>query len=127
MPSRAFRSKPNRDVIDAMKKVMKILSSRRTGMVSTSAPTAAATIGATSENINGGRGVTDDRVQHASATPATEPNTTKAVVPAIVLSLCHERRPAHLSHLVSFVPLVSFMYLPIRVANPSPNASTPHA
>src|SRR6266581_313613 len=66
-----------------------MLSSRRTGIASTSAPAAAATIGATSENSNGGTGVTEGRVQHASATPASEPNTKKPAVPAIVFSAFH--------------------------------------
>ena len=105
-------------------------------MVSTSAPTAAATIGATSENINGGRGVTDDRVQHASATPATEPNTKKAVVPAMVFSPFHGSvvfaafalaGPKLIGVPSSEGRAFAFHARPISVANPSPNASTPHA
>src|SRR5437763_7960534 len=54
------------------------LSSRRTGIVSTSAATTAAASGASTSNQRGGSGVTDGRVQHASATAARPPQTTKA-------------------------------------------------
>ena len=60
-----------------------MLSSSRTGIVSTSA--AAATTGAMRPNASGGNGVMAGRTQSASRTPATDPVTTNVTVPAIVL------------------------------------------
>src|SRR5438046_1024790 len=69
------------------------LSSSRIGIVSTSAATSAAASGTTMVNVIDGGGVTAGRVHHASATAPMPPNTTKAVVPATLLSRFHGRRP----------------------------------
>src|SRR5205809_450575 len=91
-----------------------MLSSRRTGSVSTSAAAIAATTGAMRTNDSGGGGVTAGRVHHASATAPTPPHMAKATVPAAVFSRFHGIcRPP--------------MNRPAIVAKPSPNASTPHA
>src|SRR6266576_3621814 len=66
-----------------------MLSSRRTGSVSTSAATAAATSGAAIVKVIDGGGATAGRVHHASATPARPPHTTNATVPATALSRFH--------------------------------------
>src|SRR6185295_16365988 len=55
-----------------------MLSSRRTGIVSTSAAVRAARIGAAIVKVSGGNGETAGRTHQASATPASAPNTTNA-------------------------------------------------
>src|SRR5262245_11969859 len=66
-----------------------MLTSSRTGIVSTNPAASAATTGAARENVSGGSGAIDGRVHSASATPAMLPKAMKATVPAIVLSLFH--------------------------------------
>ena len=67
------------------------LSSSRIGIVSTSAAASAAASGATIVNIIDGSGVTAGRVHQASATAPRPPQTTKAAVPATLLSRFHGR------------------------------------
>src|SRR5215210_3707727 len=69
-----------------------MLSSSRTGIVSTSAAATAATIGATMVKASGGSGEIAGRTHEANATAAALPKTMNAVVPATVLSGFHGRR-----------------------------------
>src|SRR5256712_12584458 len=69
-----------------------MLSSRRTGSVSTSAAVTAATSGPTMTNASDGGGVTASRVHSASATAPVPPNTTNAIVPETVFSRFHGKR-----------------------------------
>src|SRR4029079_12586996 len=61
-----------------------ILSSRRTGIVSTKAAHTAAAIGAMMTKTGEGADSSAEPVHQASATPAAPPNTMKAAVPAAV-------------------------------------------
>src|SRR5258706_15422801 len=69
------------------------LSSRRIGIVSTSAAINAAASGAAAANIIDGAGTTAGRVHHASATAPMPPQTTNAAVPATLLSRFQRNRP----------------------------------
>src|SRR5689334_8664088 len=66
-----------------------MLSSRRTGIVSTNAAVTAARRGATITNIIGGSGAIAARVHHARAIPPEAPNRMNAAVPATLLSRFH--------------------------------------
>src|SRR5438445_8786257 len=70
-----------------------MLSSRRTGIVSTNAATIAAASVAAIVNDTGGTGSTAGRVHSASATPPNPPKTKKATVPATLLSGHQGSRP----------------------------------
>src|SRR5262245_23283989 len=112
--SAAFEHNVPTHRIDAATAGTEILSSRRTGMVSTKAAHTAATIGAMTTNAVGGGDAIAGLVHQASATPAAPPNTMKAAVPAAVLSRFqlnfHDRARR-----------------PTSVAAPSPSARIPHA
>src|SRR5678810_164116 len=66
-----------------------MLSSSRTGMVSTNAATTAATTGARIVNVIEGWGSMAIRVHQASATPPIAPKPMNAAVPAMLLSRFH--------------------------------------
>jgi hypothetical protein len=69
-----------------------MLSSSRTGSVSTTAASSVAASGAVTVHTIGAIGDAAGRTHHASATPAAPPKMTNASVPATVLSGFHGSR-----------------------------------
>src|SRR5690349_7562446 len=90
------------------------LSSSRTGIVSTSAATRAAAMGARIVNASDGGGDMAGRHHQARHTPAAAPQTANATLPLTVFLRFHGQRGPPMAR-------------PASVAMPSPAARMPHA
>ncbi len=100
-----------------------MLSSSRTGSVSTSAAAVAAASGAQMIHAHDAGDAMAGRVHAANVTAAAPPMVTKATVPAIVFSRFHGKaREAS-----ALCGSMAFDHCPASVAAPSPNARTAHA